>query len=38
VLVRITWAPAGTGYLKTIERSKDGGATWTPGATITFER
>lgn len=37
VIVRITWTPATRGYVQTIERSTDGGTTWTTGATIDYQ-
>ena len=38
VQVRLTWRPRDGGYEQLIERSRDGGATWTLGGFVRFER
>lgn len=37
IQVRLTWAPAGPGYEQLIERSRDGGKTWTLGGFVRFK-
>ncbi len=37
IQVRLTWRQAGSGYDQLIERSRDGGATWTVGGYVTFQ-
>jgi hypothetical protein len=37
IQVRLTWRPAAFGYEQLIERSRDGGATWTVGGLVTFK-
>lgn len=36
IQVRLTWRPIRDGYEQLIERSRDGGATWTLGAFVTY--
>jgi hypothetical protein len=36
IQVRLTWRPTQGGYEQLIERSRDGGATWTLGAFVTY--
>jgi hypothetical protein len=36
IQVRLTWRPIQRGYEQLIERSRDGGATWTLGAFVTY--
>jgi hypothetical protein len=36
VQVRLTWVPTEGGYDQLIERSRDGGATWSLGGFVTF--
>ena len=38
IQVRLTWSPAGDGYEQLIERSRDGGKTWTLGGFVAFKR
>jgi hypothetical protein len=37
VQVRLTWSAAGKGYEQLIERSRDGGKTWTLGGFVRFK-
>lgn len=37
IQVRLTWAPTGTGYEQLIERSRDGGKSWTLGGFVRFQ-
>jgi hypothetical protein len=37
IQVRLTWRPRKAGYEQLIERSRDGGATWTLGGFVTFQ-
>jgi hypothetical protein len=37
IQVRLTWRPSKGGYEQLIERSRDGGATWTLGGFVTFQ-
>jgi hypothetical protein len=37
IQVRLTWRPTAFGYEQLIERSRDGGATWTLGGVVTFK-
>jgi hypothetical protein len=37
IQVRLTWSPAGKGYEQLIERSRDGGKTWTLGGFVRFQ-
>lgn len=36
IQVRLTWSPTGQGYEQLIERSRDGGKTWTLGGFVRF--
>ena len=36
IQVRLTWSSAGQGYEQSIERSRDGGKTWTLGGFVRF--
>jgi hypothetical protein len=38
IQVRLTWRPTKGGYQQLIERSRDGGVTWTLGGFVTFRR
>lgn len=38
VQIRITWTPAENGFTQTVERSTDGGQTWSLGAVVTYTR
>jgi hypothetical protein len=37
IQVRLTWRPTKDGYEELIERSRDGGASWTVGGFVTFQ-
>jgi hypothetical protein len=37
IQVRLTWRPHKAGYAQLIERSRDGGLTWTLGGFVTFQ-
>lgn len=37
IQARLTWRPSKGGYEQLIERSRDGGATWTLGGFVTFQ-
>jgi hypothetical protein len=37
IQVRLTWRPRKAGYEQLIERSRDGGVTWTLGGFVTFQ-